>query len=517
MAGYTSWIITTPNEFNSNAFWCGYTKRVFWQGSDQVASESDDWYFVYSSNTAISGATTGVMVSPYAGVEVRKYDQSGHLTGTIYLNQHISTSYGDVYYAVTQGTRYVPSSNEPALPSSQLTPSGCTFNQELELVAYGSKQMWYTEPISDPYENLGDNGLGGDVIPVPNLPTLSAVNTGICTLFVPTAAEMRVLADYLWTDRSQLTPSTVIDGLAEVAQALWRTLSDPMKVIMGLTIIPSRGLHVSSGRYGIQAGMFTIPACYMHVLESQYYEVDCGTLNFAAVCGDTFLDYAPYSKFQIYLPFVGIVSVDANDFVGHTISVKYHVDALSGACTAYITKDGGVYYTYSGNVSLNIPLSADSWATTIQTAVQMVASGVNPPAASANTPPATSDSSDAAVAAAKSKKDTKATFSFGKALGNAALAALNPSVLSPAVSRSGAVASAAGFLNIMRPFVIREAVRFQSTEGMAALHGYPLHQTRKIGGMSGFTVIKDVHVEGIPATASEISEIESILSGGVIL
>lgn len=513
MAGYTSWIIATPNEFNSNAFWCGYTKSTTYQGTQQHASESDDWYFVYSSKTAISGATTGVMVSPYAGVEVRKYDQSGHLTNTIYLNQHISTPYGDVYYALTQGTYFIPAAEEPALPSSQLTPSGCTFNQELELVAYGSKQMWYTEPISDPYENLGDNGLGGDVIPVPNLPTLSAVNTGICTLYVPTAAEMRVLADFLWTDRSQQTPSTVIDALVEVAQALWRTLSDPMKVIMGLTIIPSRGLHVSSGRYGIQAGMFTVPACYMHVLESQYYEVDCGTLNFAAVCGDTFLDYAPYSKFQIYLPFVGIVSVDANDFVGHTIGVKYHVDALSGACTAYITKDGGVYYTYSGNVSLNIPLSADSWATTLQTAVQLVASGVNPPPgnANANLPDKMAELEE------YGKGGGGATYSLGKAAGNAALAALNPAVLSPAVSRSGAVASAAGFMNIMRPFVIREAVRFQSTEGMAALHGYPLHATRKIGGLNGFTVIKDVHVEGIPATASEISEIESILAGGVIL
>jgi hypothetical protein len=229
----------------------------------------------------------------------------------------------------------------------------------------------------------------------------------------------------------------------------------------------------------------------MPVLTSQYFTVDCGSLSFGALCKNTFLDYAPYSKFSIYLPYVGIKEVDANDFVGHTIGVYYHGDVVTGGITAYITKDGNVFYQYSGCCALTIPLSADSWGSTISGAVQIATSLVTSipggPAGVAET-----------------------------AVSGAANVAANPSLLSPQVAHSGAVSGGAGLLGVQKPFVIREAVRFHDTAGFNTLTGYPSYYYKKLSDVSGYTVVLDVHLKGIPATNEEITEIEDLLKEGAI-
>ena len=228
-------------------------------------------------------------------------------------------------------------------------------------------------------------------------------------------------------------------------------------------------------------------------LSNQFFTVDCGTISFPTLCGDTFLDYAPYSKFSIYLPYIGFKDVDANDFVGHTIGVIYHGDTVTGGVTAYITKDGSVMYQYSGCCALNIPLSADNWGNTISGAVQI----------------ATSLVAGATIGGA-------AGVGMAAAKGAANVSA-NPSLLSPQVSHSGAVSGGAGCMAIQYPFVIREAVRFHSTAGFNKFSGYPSFYNRSLGEVSGFTTVFDVHLENVPATNGEIAEIENLLKSGVIL
>lgn len=302
---------------------------------------------------------------------------------------------------------------------------------------------------------------------------------------------MQLLADFMWTDFGG-TGTTVEDILKEVVEALKRSISNPLDYIIGLNIIPSQGLSVGAAkvvRFGFISSGVSMPQ-----LANQYFTVDCGTLSFDTVCGDTFLDYAPYSKFSIYLPYIGFKDVDPNDFVGHTIGVVYHGDCVTGGVTAYITKDGTVMYQYSGCCALNVPLSADNWGETISAAIN-VATGI--------------------VAAAAS--GGAAGLAEG-ALKGAASVAANPSLLSPQVSHSGAVSGGAGCMGVQFPFVIREAVNFHSTAGFNKSTGYPAYYYRKLGDVAGFTTVIDAHLSNIPmATQDEIAEIESLLESGVIL
>ena len=359
---------------------------------------------------------------------------------------------------------------------------------------------WFTDghmvPMgNDPYEDLpvgGDEPIpGGGAVGIPGFPGLTATSAGVIGLFAPSAGQMQQLADFMWTDFGG-TGTTVEEVLQEIVEALKRAISNPLDYIIGLNIIPSQGLSVGASK-NVRFG-FVNSGVSMPVLANQYFTVDCGSLAFDTVCGDTFLDYAPYSKFSIYLPYIGFKDVDPNDFVGHTIGVTYHGDCVTGGVTAYITKDGSVMYQYSGCCALNVPLSADNWGETISAAIN-VATGIVAAAATGGA---------AGVAAAAAK--------------GAANVAANPSLLSPQVNHSGAVSGGAGCMGIQYPFVIREAVNFHSTAGFNKSAGYPAYYYKKLGEVQGFTTVIDAHMTNIPmATQDEIQEIEALLEKGVIL
>ncbi len=399
----------------------------------------------------------------------------------------------------TNGIYYLAFSNryngEYFAADSSTQPQFTAFSNDTEKAFYQNLPNDAPTSSNDPYDDLptpGDEPIpGGGAVGIPGFPGLTATSAGVIGLFAPTAAQMQQLADFMWTDFGG-TGTTVEEILQEVVEALKRTISNPLDYIIGLNIIPSQGLSIGGAKV-VRFG-FINSGVSMPLLANQYFTVDCGALTFDTVCGDTFLDYSPYSKFSIYLPYIGFKDVDPNDFVGHTIGVVYHGDCVTGGITAYITKDGTVMYQYSGCCALNVPLSSDSWGETISAAIN-VATGI--------------------VAAAAT--GGAAGLAQG-ALKGAASVAANPSLLSPQVSHSGAVSGGAGCMGVQFPFVIREAVNFHSTAGFNKSTGYPAYYYRKLGDVTGFTTVVDAHLSNIPmATQDEIAEIESLLESGVIL
>ena len=54
----------------------------------------------------------------------------------------------------------------------------------------------------------------------------------------------------------------------------------------------------------------------------------------------SYLDFLPYTKTQLYLPYIGIVDVSTDDIMDKSMAIKYHVDILTGGCIAYIIIGG---------------------------------------------------------------------------------------------------------------------------------------------------------------------------------
>lgn len=88
--------------------------------------------------------------------------------------------------------------------------------------------------------------------------------------------------------------------------------------------------------------------------------------------GNSFLDYAPYTEYELYIPFCGTVKLNAGDILGHTLNCRLQIDLTTGSCTAYILADNLVIETASGVVSCELQVAGTDSATvdsSIQNAV----------------------------------------------------------------------------------------------------------------------------------------------------
>lgn len=79
--------------------------------------------------------------------------------------------------------------------------------------------------------------------------------------------------------------------------------------------------------------------------------------------GNSFLDYAPYTEYELYVPFCGVTKIDAADILGHTLNVKMIADLTTGSCTAFVMADDLVIQSLSGSVAVEIPVTGTDAAT----------------------------------------------------------------------------------------------------------------------------------------------------------
>ena len=72
---------------------------------------------------------------------------------------------------------------------------------------------------------------------------------------------------------------------------------------------------------------------------------------------NSFLDYSPYTEYELYVPFCGTIKLNAGDILGHTLNCRLQIDLLTGACTAYIMADGLVIETATGNCACELQVT----------------------------------------------------------------------------------------------------------------------------------------------------------------
>lgn len=357
------------------------------------------------------------------------------------------------------------------------------------------------EPPSDPYEDGGTtDGTGGssggsgggdfdhtsDPIDIPNLPTLSAADTGFITLFNPSAAQLRDLANYMWSN-----PLFDLDA--------WKKIfADPMDAVLGLSIVP---VDVpSGGSAAVTVGNISTGVS-MTKASAQYVEVDCGSLNVKEFWG-AYLDYAPYTKCEINLPYCGIHPIDIDDIMGKTVTVKYHIDILSGACCAYVKCGDSVLYEFVGQCAASIPITGDNWTNVINGVMQIAASVGSMVATGGLAAPVTG---------------ANAAASIGQAVAIDANIASTIMSMKPSIEKSGSLGGVGGMLAIQKPYLILTRPKQALPANQNKYTGYPSFITFTLSDLEGYTEIEQIHLENVPATNAELDEIVTLLKGGVIL
>ena len=352
----------------------------------------------------------------------------------------------------------------------------------------GSGAVEYDE--DNPYGEEGTSHIGGgdgaygdpdatDGAEIPDLPTISAADLGFITMYNPTAAQLKSLSDFMWSGAFDLVTYK-------------KLFSDPMQSIIGLAIVPVQ--PSVAGNKNVMFGTID-SGISMNYLSTNYVQLDCGSVSIDKYVG-CFMDNDPYTKISIYLPFIGIRQLSADDCIGRSLHVVYNIDVLTGACACFVEVSGrGVLYSYNGSCITNVPLTAVNFSGAIQNAVSAIGSAIG-------------------IAAGMA---TGAAPVTAMSIAGLATSAANTAVNSkPTVQRSGNLGGSAGILSILTPYVIIERPRMSVPNQVEKFVGQTSNITMYLGDCRGFTMCEYVHLDNLNATSEEIVEIESMLRSGVI-
>lgn len=362
------------------------------------------------------------------------------------------------------------------------------------------------QPTTDPYADGGystQDGGGGDfddssdVIALPSTPALNLSLNHFISAYVPSINDINDLADWIWGNYDKFDSTKV----------LGKFFTEPMESILSLHMLPFT--PASSTAIAVTIGNFAT-GLTMKPMTLQFTDIDCGSLSFTEFWGN-YLDYNPYTKIVLCLPFVGQVDLDADEVMGKSVSVKYRVDNLTGAfvCFVYIDSDK-ILGQYSGECMLQVPVTAGSYAS-MNAAIATIAC-----TAAASFGGATAAAIGGGYGGMIGVE--KGLQMGGQALGETlASGASNVNGMKLQVSHSGALTGTAGFLGVMKPYAIIHRPRQCVPEHYNELAGYPSNITKTLGDCSGFTSVRTMIYDGLPFTDGEILALDSILKGGIFI
>ena len=336
---------------------------------------------------------------------------------------------------------------------------------------------------SEPDDEPGDYDDDTDDVPIPDTPNIDMCDVGLVTIWKPTIAQLHSLGGKLWS-------KDFIDNLI-------KSFYSPMDSIVTLNIVPSINKVQTGGTANIVLGNYDtgIPST---LVTSQFIEVDMGTYTITKYWASA-LDYNPYTTISLFLPYIGFTKLSPDDVMGKTIHVVYKCDIVTGQLNAMVSvkTDTGenVLYTQTGNFSINVPVTGANYTNVYKAAIQ-ASVGVL--------------SAGAAVATGGGAGIAMAANDLGQAVSGVASSKID-------YQHGSSTNMSAGYLGIQKCYLVISRPRQSLAQNYNSFVGYPSNITSTLGSLKGFTQVESIHLENIPATDEEKSEIEQLLKAGVII
>ena len=196
-----------------------------------------------------------------------------------------------------------------------------------------------------------------------------------------------------------------------------------------------------------------------------------------------FLDYTPYTNVILYLPYIGFKELDTTLVMNKTIQVIYTVDAITGGCLAQVYVNNVRLYEFTGNVGIDIPITASNRA---QVESGYIQAGVG------------------------------ATMSaVGGNVGSAVTSLLNSATSQYHYSSTGNPSPMCVASTNRTCYVIIDRPNYQNLKAFNHTRGRKCYLSKTISTLKGFTICdSNIDLNGINATQSELEELKEILSSG---
>lgn len=342
---------------------------------------------------------------------------------------------------------------------------------------------------TDP-EASGGNGtqnIHSDPIPLEPIIRLPDVSDlGFVKIYSPSSSELNSLATYMWSNTFDLN-------------TLKKIFANPIDSVISLGLvpitIPSGGIsHIFIGN--IDTGINCT------IAGQQYIDVDCGTIEVEEFYG-SFMDYSPYTKCEIYLPFIGYKTLDVDMIMRKSINVTYRVDILTGSCVANVICNNSVIAQYVGNCLIVSPFTGSNFNAVFSGLVSLTQAGLGV-------------ISGGVLAGATGGILNGVVQGIGSTINQSGSIVGEVMSTKPQIEKSGAISSHSGLLGVLTPHLIITRPRTVVPENQNTLNGYPCLAFKNFSDISGFTVVQQTNLKGIPCSEAELQKITNLLYQGVV-
>lgn len=505
--GYTTWFCTTSiyqnlvNEFLFPRLNPIETGGYFQFDSHRRIEFTNEIILFFYDNTELFRFTfDGVYGANTFPWYYPDFDDSGFLYN---IGIRTKMPIGPDYYSFSVFEDYI---QYPYRVNDEAIPKG-----RLDLFFNG---LEYFDPEEDtgkdPFEDGGNSEEGGgggnfsedsDIIDDDPVPIKGAVGTGFATLFTPTTGQLRDLSRLFWN--------------ADFFAFLQNMVENINNMFTSLGIVP---FNVPAGNTVSVTWLGFDTTVMLTLAQKQYVEFDMGSINLAKdsriFTSNSALDYSPFSKLGIYLPFIGFRDLDIDECRNSVMGLKYKIDIMTGTCVAVISLNGNAIYQFSGNCLSQIPITNENMASLISNVTNVAIAGAN----AYNAASASQAGLDELGSKATDADRARAHMAIGKADSRLSSSTAN-AVLSgkPSFEKSGSVSATASLMAIKQPYLFLTTPRQSLPANYNRYKGYPCNMTAKLGDLSGYTVIDDIRLNGLVATSPEVSEIYELLKGGIII
>lgn len=235
---------------------------------------------------------------------------------------------------------------------------------------------------------------------------------------------------------------------------------------LGYTTLETAGTTISSVAELMLGGIFDIKPVY-----------------------NSYMDYAPYTEIQVFLPFYGMLDLDVNLFMDHKLVVHFTVDIASGLITYYILRDETIVQQVQAKCGIDIPITLSSM---IDVASQISNNVVSKSVSLAS---ATSNGSPIGM--------------VGAVLGNTA---------SPKMHYLSGVGDNGALYGNRRVTLFIKHPQYNRPANYGKMVGYPTYGKFSLSKLTGFVVIENPKIKMTEKMElSEYNEIISLMQGGIYL
>lgn len=219
--------------------------------------------------------------------------------------------------------------------------------------------------------SIRDIDYNPDAPPTPTDPNTYSVTTGFNTVgnvasttkaYVVNGAALTGLSGEMWNIiNSLVTTPDDMTNLDNLTLDAFLT-NNPIDAIVSVKKFPLLSVPHAENLENIYLGKYqTGAAGYALAMQQARYNFE-GIPIFPKF-GNCFLDYSPYTKMQLYVPFCGTIDIDAADFMERTLSVEMVIDFITGAVTAYVLANQLVVTSLTGNCGIDIAITGTEQST----------------------------------------------------------------------------------------------------------------------------------------------------------